>query len=121
MPTFFVLAGFFTSLLVEKRGVGGTYANRAKRILGPPAAGVLRILPLTTVLAVDFMLSVRFGARDLVPDPQALKALGADMVARGIRADSPTLGPLWFLYFLCFLASLRMHRPVDLGVPGGVG
>lgn len=102
MPTFFVLAGFFTSLLVEKRGVGGTYANRAKRILAPLAVGVVTILPLTAVLAADFMLSARFGARDLIPNPQAMKALGADMAARGIRVDSPTLGHLWFLYFLCF-------------------
>src|SRR5258706_4280468 len=43
MPTFFVLAGFFTALLVERRGVWGTYRNRAARILAPLAAGVVTI------------------------------------------------------------------------------
>jgi glucans biosynthesis protein C len=102
MPTFFVLAGFFTSLLVEKRGVGGTYANRAKRILAPLAVGIVTILPLTALLTADFMLSMRFGTRDLVPDPAAWKALVQEMKVKGISIDKPTLGHLWFLYFLCF-------------------
>ena len=35
MPTFFVLSGFFTALLVEKRGVWGTLKNRASRSAQP--------------------------------------------------------------------------------------
>ena len=35
MPLFFVLAGFFASLLVEKYGIAGSYRNRVKRVLLP--------------------------------------------------------------------------------------
>src|SRR4051812_10660417 len=46
MPCFFVLAGFFASLLVEKRGVWETYRNRAARILAPLLAGMVTVLPI---------------------------------------------------------------------------
>ena len=35
MSTFFVLAGFFTALLIEKRGLRDTYKNRVFRVLFP--------------------------------------------------------------------------------------
>src|SRR4051794_9298386 len=53
MPVFFVLAGFFAALLVEKRGLWGTYKNRAARVLAPLAVALLTILPLTLILALD--------------------------------------------------------------------
>ena len=53
MPLFFVLAGFFTSLLVEKYGVAGSYENRAKRILAPFALGLSTIVPLTAWAAIS--------------------------------------------------------------------
>ena len=39
MPTFFVVAGFFTALLVEKRGVAATCKDRVRRVLAPLLAG----------------------------------------------------------------------------------
>ena len=68
MPTFFVLSGFFTALLVEKRGTWGTLKNRAARILAPLAAGLVTVLPLTILLPLHFMLAARYGTRDLIPD-----------------------------------------------------
>ena len=102
MPTFFVLAGFFTSLLIEKRGLWGTYRNRASRVLAPLAAGIVTILPLTGLFMIDFMLRARFGTEDLIPDRAALRALGEEMAAKGIPVGEPGLGHLWFLYYLCF-------------------
>ena len=102
MPTFFVLAGFFTALLIEKRGLRGTYANRAKRILAPLAAGVVTILPVTALFAASFMVSARFGTREFIPDLDLLKALGRELTRKGLSADKPTLAHLWFLYYLCF-------------------
>ena len=61
MPTFFVLAGFFTALLIEKRGLWGPYKNRAARVLAPFLAGLVTVLPLAGLFMFDFMLSVRFG------------------------------------------------------------
>ena len=101
MPTFFLLSGFFTSLLVEKRGLWGTYRNRASRILAPLAAGIVTILPVTGLFMFDFMLSARFGTHDLIPDRQALRVLGQEMLANGAPEGAPGPGHLWFLYYLC--------------------
>ena len=102
MPTFFVLAGFFTSLLIEKRGLRGTYSNRAKRILAPLAAGVVTILPITGLLMVTFMLSARYGTHDFIPSFDAVQTFKQELIAQGFPIDKPTLGHLWFLYYLCF-------------------
>src|SRR5258708_18063595 len=67
MPTFFVLAGFFTALLVEKRGVWGAYRNRLARIAAPLLAGMLTILPVTLLFMFDFAISAHYGIRDLFP------------------------------------------------------
>ena len=102
MPTFFVLAGFFTALLVEKRGIQGTLRNRASRILLPLLAALVLILPPTLILMSDFMLSVRFGTHDLIPNLAHLKALAAEMAAKtGAPVDRLPIGHLWFLYYLC--------------------
>ena len=53
MPVFFVMAGFFASLLVDKRGQWGTLKNRAARILAPLLAGLFTILPLTLILVIS--------------------------------------------------------------------
>lgn len=102
MPTFFVLAGFFTALLIEKRGLWGTYKNRAARILAPLAAGMVTILPLTGLFMFDFMLAARFGTNDLIPDREALQALSQEMAAKGAPTGQLPLGHLWFLYYLCY-------------------
>lgn len=102
MPTFFVLAGFFTCLLVEKRGVAGTYRNRAARILAPFAASIVTILPLTLLFWMDFMLDARFGTHRALPDPEALQAFQAEAAAHGMPVDELPIAHLWFLYYLCF-------------------
>jgi len=106
MPTFFVLAGFFTALLVAKRGVAGAYKDRARRVLAPLAAGIVTILPVTGLLLIDFWLSARFGTHDLIPKLRDLDALGREMAAKappgGTPVTEPMLGHLWFLYYLCY-------------------
>ncbi len=102
MPTFFVVAGFFASLLVEKRGLRGTFKDRARRILAPLAVGIVTILPVTVLLMVDFMLDARFGTHDLIPDRTALSVFREEIAAKGLPVDQPALGHLWFLYYLCF-------------------
>lgn len=124
MPTFFVLAGFFASLLVEKRGLWGTYKNRLKRVLAPLLAGVVTVLPLAGLFALDFMLSVRFGTHDWLPDLAQLEVLRQEMLKKGLPADEPTLAHLWFLYYLCFFYLLipvcrflvRRSIPVQQGL-----
>ena len=102
MPTFFVVAGFFTALLVEKRGVIGTCKDRARRVLAPLAVGIVTILPVTALFLLDFLLSAQFGTHDLIPDTEALKVLDRVMRAKGAPQGQMPLGHLWFLYYLCY-------------------
>ena len=102
MPTFFVLAGFFASLLVEKRGLWGTYKNRASRILAPLLVGIVTIVPITALFYIDFALSARFGTHDLVPDRSQLQMFGKELVAAGHPAGQPSPLHLWFLYYLLY-------------------
>ncbi len=102
MPAFFVLAGFFTSLLVEKRGLWGTFKNRGARVLAPLLVAMVVILPVTALLTIDFMLSVRFGTHDLWPNLAQARAFGEEMrLKTGVPAGTPALLHLWFLYYLC--------------------
>ena len=102
MPLFFVLAGFFASLLVEKRGLWGTYKDRAARILAPLLVAVVTILPLTALFVVDFMVATRFGTMELVPDRGSLETIRKEISASGFPADEPSIAHLWFLLYLCY-------------------
>lgn len=101
MPTFFVLAGFFASLLVEKRGLWGTYRNRLARVGGPLLAGLFTVMPLSMLFMLDFMLSVKYGMPGILPQREDLEKLAREMDAKGVPAGIP-LGHLWFLYYLLY-------------------
>ena len=121
MPTFFLLAGFFTALLVEKRGLSGTYKNRAARVVAPMLVAALTVLPLTGLFGAAFMLSVRFGTHTLWPDLVKLRVLAQEMREAGVPLDQTALGHLWFLYYLCYFYLLiplcrwlvRCTQPVE--------
>jgi hypothetical protein len=102
MPTFFVLAGFFAALLVDKRGLRETYRNRAARVLAPLAAALVTILPLTLLLFLDFAYAVKFGAHSLLPDLTRLPELESVVAAAGFPARKPSPAHLWFLLYLLY-------------------
>src|SRR5262245_13646978 len=52
MPVFYVMAGFFAALLLERRGLGHFVRNRAMRIAVPFAVGWLVLFPVVAALAV---------------------------------------------------------------------
>jgi glucan biosynthesis protein C len=125
MPLFFVLAGFFTSLLVGKRDFKGAILNRVDRILKPLLLAVVTILPLTMVFLVSFMASARFGTHQFLAEPDQLKIIQGELESAGFPVGQPSLGHLWFLYYLmyfyllipvCFLLSrwsLKLNtRPI---------
>jgi fucose 4-O-acetylase-like acetyltransferase len=70
MPVFYVMAGFFAALLLERYGSRRASANRFWRIVVPFVAGWIVIYPLAMFLAsvgrrgldpaIDFILSGRF-------------------------------------------------------------
>ncbi|HSG90077.1 MAG TPA: acyltransferase family protein [Pseudomonadales bacterium] len=113
MPLFFVLAGFFTSLLVEKYGIRGSYVNRLKRIAAPLAVGMVTIVPLTGWLAISFFVSVSTGEHVLVTRLAQIEALDLSGLAEyGIRPD-PSPVHLWFLYYLLwFYLTIPICRAV---------
>ena len=102
MPLFFVLAGFFTSLLVGKRYFKGAIQNRIARILVPLLMAVFTILPLTLVFMVSFLASARFGTHQFLADAQQLEIIRSEVVAANFPVDQPSLGHLWFLYYLMY-------------------
>lgn len=102
MPTFFVVAGFFTALLVGKRGVAATYKDRARRVLAPFLAGVVTIMPLTVLFMMDFLIAAGLGSHQLLPDLATMQALDRKLRAMGAPQGQIPLVHLWFLYYLCF-------------------
>lgn len=106
MPVFFVLAGFFVALLVERRGANGMLKNRGLRLALPFALFWPPLFALTTVLAMVFIhLTVRG-----VP--------GIDTALTPARQPGGTpfnTMHLWFLYQLFWLsvaawAGVRLQR-----------
>ena len=102
IPLFFVLAGFFSSLLLQKRGLRGTYANRDRRILSPLLVGCLTILPLTMLEMIAFMGSAKFNTFKVLPSMEQINILKAEISAAGMSVDQSSLGHLWFLYYLLY-------------------
>jgi glucan biosynthesis protein C len=102
MPAFFLLAGFFAALLVEKRGLWGTYKNRLARVAAPLAVGLVTVLPVALWFMLLFAFAVRFGTYDLAPTVEQKRIFHGEAMAQGIPVDQLFLGHLWFLYYLCY-------------------
>lgn len=129
MPTFFVLAGFFSALLVEKRGLWATYKNRAARVAAPLAVACLTILPLTLLLFFDLAIALLFAVHDWLPDPKLIARMDRDIAARGHVTGLLPAFHLWFLVYLLYFylllplcgwlaARLRRHEAAVARVLG---
>lgn len=99
MPVFFILAGFFAAMLVQKRGVRGMVGNRLRR-LGLPFA-----VFWPPVFAASAMLALLFVHRMV----RGTWGLDASIVPpRPNMPTGPTTMHLWFLWMLlwfCLLAA----------------
>jgi glucan biosynthesis protein C len=129
MPTFFVLAGFFAALLMDKRGLWDTWKNRAARVAAPFAVACLTLLPLTMVLFMDFALSARYGVRDLLPDLELLGRFERELAAKGHPVGQLPAAHLWFLLYLLYFYLLlpvcawlaKLARRREAGVARALG
>lgn len=101
MPVFFLMAGFFASLLLDGRGLIATWKNRAARVLAPLLAGMFTVVPLAVVLWMSFAVSVRYGSHDLIPNLDHVRVLAREAQTRQPELRTPGALHLWFLYFLC--------------------
>jgi len=105
MPLFFLIAGFFSCYLIEKRGMGGFLKNRAIRILVP----FVIFLPL---IWASFAMIVKWAMLN-VANPSPILQL---IVAMANVPDAPpppvTTTHLWFLYNLLqfYLVYMVLHR-----------
>lgn len=99
MPLFFVVAGFFSALLVERRGLGGLFRTRLLRVLLP----LIVLLPL--VLVSMHALTVNASAQ--VRHPSPLLAWIAEYArTHGEVPLLPGLAHLWFLAYLMLFTLL---------------
>ncbi|MFM7077657.1 MAG: acyltransferase family protein, partial [Planctomycetaceae bacterium] len=80
MPLFFLLSGFFTALLWQRRGAAAMLAQRYQRIFVPLVLGSVTLLPLFTMLSVGPATPTALGAEEerLV---RAIRAHDAEAVA----------------------------------------
>jgi peptidoglycan/LPS O-acetylase OafA/YrhL len=101
MSLFFLIAGFFGRMMIERRGTAGFVRDRARRILLPLAAGLPVILLLFSLLGgLGFLLAGRSFAELLQMQQWQL-----DTSASG--ATFPWVH-LWFLYYLSIFYTLAL-------------
>ena len=111
MSLFFLLAGFFGRMMLERRGTRAFVRDRAKRILLPLAVGIP--LVLTSIAAFAALGSVLGGME--------LAALQAAAQPTDVPDGQPATFPwahLWFLYYLLIFYGLalgvrKMMRALD--------
>jgi peptidoglycan/LPS O-acetylase OafA/YrhL len=107
MSAFFLMAGFFARMIVERRGVKAFVKDRAKRI-GIP---LFLFGPVTLIL-----MSVGFFLGALVHGVAYLQKFGAEMqAAQAAQQAAAHGGPLdgilahlWFLYYLLIFYALAL-------------
>lgn len=99
MPLFFLLAGFFAALMLEKSGDSAFIKNRMWRI-GLP---FLLFLPLITVL---MGVVVQFGMSHVQQQPPFLLFIDS-LMKQTVPVEMPlSTMHLWFLYHLLFIYAL---------------
>ena len=101
MPGFFLLAGFFAGLLIDKRGRRAFFGNRVMRILVPLLIGWVVLWPLTmlveslgakrgTITVTQGGVPIRFRLSEL---PQCALVTAAD------GSDITVQPRLWFAWY----------------------
>jgi len=110
MMTFFLVAGFFARMMLERRGTAGFVRDRLKRIGVPLLAGWPILF--ASIVGVSIWAALRTAALTHTPPPAAPPP-----------APFPAfpLTHLWFLYLLLvfYAAALLIRAAARLGDPGG--
>jgi ABC-type multidrug transport system ATPase subunit/peptidoglycan/LPS O-acetylase OafA/YrhL len=109
MTLFFVIAGYFARLLVQRRGVRGFWSNRLVRIGVPLVVGWIVIYPAIASVW-GWGLREYFGGK--------LPAMPAQMTA---QAGFFPLAHLWFLYYLLLTYAVLMTLRAVLARVDGSG
>jgi glucan biosynthesis protein C len=110
MPLFFLVAGFFAALLLQRQGMGGLFRNRALRI-GLPFLLCWPLLHLS-------LKALTLRAAATVEHPSPLLGFIRDLLesSDGLPLMLPGTGHLWFLYYLMiFYVLVWVARSLELG------
>lgn len=115
MPLFFLVAGFFAAMLLQRRGMGGLMRQRLRRVLLPLLVA-WPLVTLASIAAFDWALAHVQASNGVLT---ALRAAQAGASA-GVGADASPLplstGHLWFLYYLLLFAVLLwIGRALEAG------
>ncbi len=103
MTLFFIIAGFFARLLMQRRGIKGFIQNRSARIAAPMLVAWVILAPLTTLILVWSAL------QSLSPEAAAaawstFASTPAMLLPHTLR--TVPLMHVWFLYYLCICYAL---------------
>lgn len=93
MSLFFLMAGFFARMLVQRKGLRAFWADRLQRILAPLVVGWILLFPFVST-AWSWGLTHSFFHSPLLRWPPSL--------------DRFPLSYLWFLYYLLILYALAL-------------
>ena len=112
MPLFFLVAGFFAALLLRKRGMGGMFVNRLKRIALPLVIFCPLVIMAMSYSTMHAAVSVQN------PSPVLMLIKQFSLMANPPQTPIST-GHLWFLYYLLFLYVLVwVAKSLELGKLG---
>ncbi len=111
MPLFFLIAGFFACLLIEKRGATGYLKNRALRIALP----FIIFWPMSFAGIFGIMIYAAMHTEMNTPIINLIRHIIENPDAAG-EPPEPTTTHLWFLYYLMIfsLASFIFSRIYSL-------
>lgn len=109
MPLFFVVAGYFAALLVARRGMGGLFRNRCRRVLLP-------LLVFTPLTLVSMGWLTEQAAIDTAHPSPALAWIRGYLDQHGAMPPSLGWAHLWFLFYLMLFSVLVwVARTLELG------
>ncbi len=107
MQLFFLIAGFFARLLVEKRGLVAFAKNRFRRIVIPFVVGWLILYPL---MIMTWMWGRNLSGQNLSPVPPHLVTvylmLSGAAFKEKVAGGSFSLLHLWFLAYLIYCCAI---------------
>ena len=122
MQLFFLMAGFFAQLVIDRKGFGHLVGDRLKRILLPFIAAILLMIPIHILLmnGIGIMnggenyYNEVFNAMDF---PERFRSVFLFSAFDGVPGLNDDLLHYWFIYYLLiFYAAHFMLRPLFLAV-----
>lgn len=108
MPLFFVVAGFFAALLIERRGVGAMLKNRSLRVLLP-------FVIFWPLVILGIIIPVNWALENVQHLSPLLQFIAWTKTSPDAPPRPPGTAHLWFLYYLIFFYVLTVLCRLGMG------